>query len=370
MKRENTKSVQIFTELKDEIFGGRYGQCRSFPSEVALARRFGVSRSLMTRIVSDLERMGLVIRRQGSGTVVAKGVAQRKIGLIMPDVTQSEYFVRIYRELVRIAEREQYVMLFGEIQGKTAKARAASAEKLVNDFIEQKVAGVIFQPIEYYDEGEEFNRRMLAWLDAAQIPVVLCDNGLAIAECKYDVVGNNNIAASIVMYRHLVEAGAKRICFFMRPYSAYTHFARAQGVVLAQLPKIAGTVRRESLLIAEPDDDKAILRRIKGAKVDAFMCGDDETAARLMQTLCKLGYKIPDDILVSGFNDLNVARLLSPSLTTLRANCEQIADMAFNRLSERIANPGLLPTEISIPVELVVRESTRLTEKTLKRSGR
>jgi len=84
---------------------------------------------------------------------------------------------------------------------------------------------------------------------------------------------------------------------------------------------------------AQPDDAAVIQRFIRRNKVDAFMCGDDETAAKLMQTLHKLGYSIPRDVLVSGFNDLRVARLLSPALTTLRMNCEAIADAAFERLT-------------------------------------
>ena len=361
----NTKYRALLDALKADILSGKYASGQPFPSVRALGNRFGIARSTVAHALDELSHQGLICRQQGRRTVVSVQGAARKIGLIMPDVTQSEYFVRIFRELMRVAECRQYELLFGEIKGATARTRAACAEKLVDAFIRQGVSGVIFQPIEYYADGNDFNRRMLSRLDEARIPVVLCDNSPDALERRYDVVGNDNITSSLVLYRHLVAAGAKRICFFMRPYSAQTHFVRAQGFLLAHLPKLTGTFGSESLLVAEPDDAAAIRRRIRARKVDAFMCGDDETAAKLMQTLRRLGYAVPGDILVSGFNDLNVARLLSPALTTLRINCKDIADTAFDRLIARISRPDLPPTEIFLPVELVVRESTTL--KTRKR---
>lgn len=363
----NVAYKDIYETLKRDILSGKHDVRHALPSVGALVKKFGVARATIHHALEELAHQGLISRKQGRGTFVTSSATSRKIGLIMPDVVQSEYFVRIFRELMRISECCQYELLFSEIRGETAKERASCAEQLVDDIISRHVAGVIFQPIEYYADGEDFNHRMLARLDNAKIPVVLCDGSFDAVEQKYDVVGNNNIASSFVMYQHLVEAGAKKICFFMRPYSPHTHIKRAQGFALAHMPKLTGAVDRDSILVAEPDDAAAIRRRIRSKKIDAFMCGDDETAAKLMQTLHKLGYSIPDDILVSGFNDLRVSQLLSPTLTTLRTNCESIADAAFERLIRRIGNPSLPPIETFLPVELVVRESTSLRSHLRKR---
>lgn len=58
----------------------------------------------------------------------------------------------------------------------------------------------------------------------------------------------------------------------------------------------------------------------------------------------------------------NKAGLLTPPLTTMRISCEEIADAAFERLVTRISNPDLPPTEVLLPAELVVRESTLVKE--------
>lgn len=359
MKRLDSKSLKILGELKDEVLRGKYSREHSFPSEIALSRRFDVSRSLITGVVRELERMGLVTRYQGRGTFVTRQASQRKVGLVIPDSSQTEYFMRIVRSLMRVAELEDYTLLFKEVNGADAKSRARSAEKLVSELIEQNVSGVLFQPIEYCAGGEAVNRRMLAQLDAASIPVVICDNDVASCDGRHDVVGVNNIRAGMAMYRHLMSVGAKKVCFFMRPNAPQSHEDRLLGMVAEMFSNRAEIAMRDIRLVLEPDDVPAIRRRIRSGHVNAFMCGDDETAAVLIRTLNKLGRSVPQEIMVSGFNDLHLASHLSPSLTTMRIPCEQIAEVAFRRLIARIANPLLPPTEQFLPVELIERESCR-----------
>ena len=144
----------------------------------------------------------------------------------------------------------------------------------------------------------------------------------------------------------------------MRPFAPQTHFDRLRGLLLARLPKFHGKIGNDAFLVCEPDDVNAIRRRIRTKGVDAFMCSDDETAAKLMQTLNAIGYSVPGDILVTGFNDLRIANLLSPALTTMRVPCEDIARAAFARLVSRIFDPLLPSTRIYFPVELIERGST------------
>lgn len=364
-----TKYGTLFDTLKSEILSGKYRSDFPFPSVRALINRFKLSDRTVRHALDELYAQGLISRKQGRGTFVSGNVASRTIGLIMPDVTQSEYFVRIFRELIRVAESRQYKLLFGEIQGTTAKDRAACAERLVNDFIVQRVSGVIFQPIEYYADGDDFNRRMLTRLTNARIPVVLCDNGVAVNDNRHDIVGTDNIRAGMELYRHLVDRGARRICFFMRPHAPQTHEGRMRGMILAKLSGWQGSVCGDERLVCEPDDIAAIRRRVKSGRVDAFLCGDDETAAKLMQTLDRIGCAVPGKVLVAGFNDLRIASLLSPPLTTMRISCEQIAEAAFMRLLARINSPKLPPTAILLPAELVPRASTDSIKKSKPTKG-
>ena len=62
--------------------------------------------------------------------------------------------------------------------------------------------------------------------------------------------------------------------------------------------------------------------------------------------------------MLTGFADLPIASLMTPTLTTVRQSHKQIAQFAFRRLTERIGNPSLPPCDIFLPALLVVREST------------
>ena len=94
-------------------------------------------------------------------------------------------------------------------------------------------------------------------------------------------------------------------------------------------------------------------------KPDAFVCCNDAIAAVFKQTLEKAGLKVPGDVMLTGFADLSIASLMTPTLTTVRQNREHMAQAAFRRLVDRIEDPSLPPCEILLPAPLVVRDSTK-----------
>ena len=122
-------------------------------------------------------------------------------------------------------------------------------------------------------------------------------------------------------------------------------------------------VRMNAVLTAEPDDVASVKRHLRRGRPDAFVCGNDAAAISLKRTLEGLGYRIPDDIMLVGFDDVAYANIVSPRLTTVRQPCKEIAGAAFRRLLARIADPTLPVFSIFLPVRLMVRESTKVLEK-------
>ena len=109
---------------------------------------------------------------------------------------------------------------------------------------------------------------------------------------------------------------------------------------------------------AGPDDAEAVRKFLAQAKPDAFVCGNDKTAARLRQTLARIGRRVPEKIMLAGFDDAQIASAMTPQLTTIRQPAGGIAEAAFAALTERMRRPGLPPREILLPAPLVAREST------------
>jgi DNA-binding LacI/PurR family transcriptional regulator len=90
---------------------------------------------------------------------------------------------------------------------------------------------------------------------------------------------------------------------------------------------------------------------------DAIVCANDRTAARLMQTLLRLGYGIPNDVRLVGIDDVEYAGLLPVPLTTLRQPTRQIGDVALAAMLDRVARRDLPTRDILLHCELIVRDS-------------
>ena len=92
-------------------------------------------------------------------------------------------------------------------------------------------------------------------------------------------------------------------------------------------------------------------------EADGIFASSDIIAAQVIQVCTRMGIRIPDRMKLVGFDDVNVAALTTPSITTIRQPVKEIADMAVDLLI-RSAQGEVIPTKVTLPVKLVVREST------------
>jgi LacI family transcriptional regulator len=92
----------------------------------------------------------------------------------------------------------------------------------------------------------------------------------------------------------------------------------------------------------------------------AIVCANDQTALGAMHALARRGIKVPDDVAVTGFDDVPVARHLHPPLTTVRQPMQDLGATAFDVLYSRIST-GKAGSDVVLPVQLIVRESCGCT---------
>ena len=358
--REAPKYRRICEELKSEILGGKYGGKIPFPSEVALSRRFKTGRSTVKRALDELQHLGFIRSQQGRGTFVTPYGASRRIGLIVPGVAYLEFFPPIVSEINRLARESGYTLLFGEVYSPDETTRLHQVRELAAEFVHRRVAGVIYQPIEGLPDSRNANDRILSVFRKAKIPVVLLDSDIAPLpeRSAYDVVGINDVEAGMRLATHLLAAGARKIHYLIGRNSAAADANRYLGIQMAVDRSKTRPKPSCSLVIASPDDADAIRRVLRKGKPDAFICGNDCLAAILCRTLESLGRSVPRDILLAGFGDLQISRLMTPRLTSVHQSVYELARIAFSRLLERIGKPDLMPIDIFLPSPLVVRAST------------
>jgi LacI family transcriptional regulator len=105
----------------------------------------------------------------------------------------------------------------------------------------------------------------------------------------------------------------------------------------------------------------------RGELPDAVVCGNDLIAIGLLRQFLRAGVRVPDDLLVTGFDDIAAAELSTPSLTTVRQPHDAIAFEAVRLLTNRFDRRDRTCQRISMTPELVVRESTTQMEPLLGR---
>ena len=217
------------------------------------------------------------------------------------------------------------------------------------------------EPLELIPGHEAINHEILTTLTKNRIPTVLIDRDIVIfpERSNYDLVGIDNLSAGYRVADHLIRLGARHITFLARPDSAPTVLQRIAGVHDALLH--AGIHWNPGQIVTGDPDDAAFVRRIIGKsdkqRPDAFICANDATAARLLATLTGLGVRVPQNIRLAGFDDIQYASLLSPPLTTIHQPCQELGSVAVQTLLQRLREPATPPREILLDAPLVVRRS-------------
>jgi GntR family transcriptional regulator of arabinose operon len=353
------KHRQVFTALERGIRSGRWKRGERLPSEAELVRQFEASRITVGRAVRDLQLAGLVERRAGSGSFVrAVGPAGAlSFGLLIPDLGETDIFEPICQGMMASPLAREHALVWGSDTG-PASSKEDRALELCRQYVDRKVSGVFFAPLERTPAKDEVNERILRALDAARIPVILLDRTAVPypGRGRHDLVGIDNRRAGLDVTDHLLRLGARRVAFVWLPNSAATVDAREAGyreaLHVRQVPADPSWVRR-----LDPTDAGAVRAFLESSRPDGIVCANDWTAARLMHSLLALGVDVPGGVRLVGIDDVDYASLLPVPLTTLRQPTRQIGAAALAAMLDRVARADLPTRDILLQGTLVVRRS-------------
>lgn len=357
----SSKYVQIVRQLRDEL--GKLEPGARFESENQLAVRFGVSRPTAARSLRELQDEGLVERRIGSGTFVlgpggTAGVAiPVTIGLILAGLGATEVWDPIARHITTAASTLGVSVVVGPEHNPRDEVSAVTAQ--AEWMLERGISGVLFAPLENVADRERENQAICALFTSAGIPVVLLDRDIVEfpGRSNNDVVGMDDVRAGAMVGDHLTERGLHPALFLSRPNHPATTDLRSAGCRWA-LARGGATVPNTWHVSGDPTDHEWVAATLSKHSPRVVVCANDRTAALLIQTLARLGRRVPQDVAVVGFDDVVYSRLLPVALTTVAQPFAQIAEVAVNRLLQRIEQPAMPATELLLAAQLMVRDST------------
>jgi DNA-binding LacI/PurR family transcriptional regulator len=284
-----------------------------------------------------------------------ENTAKKDIGIIFSKRLSSLILDPFYGQVMAGVEEmlipHNYKLFFKTISGK-AKDDSVVINELIKD---EKIAGLILT-------GYDIEREIILKIKKSNIPLVLTDNELW--DENIDCVVNDNVAGARKIVKHLIDLGHQQIAFCGGPLSHNSLNERYQGY--KQALKEAGLVKNETWVsFCEPsfniedgyDAAMNIFANTSQAPTAVF-AANDPIALGVMKAIKELGYRIPEEISVAGFDDIQLAEHTVPSLTTVRIFKNEMGVLAGKRLHELIEGINPKPIKIVMSVDPILRDST------------
>jgi LacI family transcriptional regulator len=200
----------------------------------------------------------------------------------------------------------------------------------------------------------------LGALSRARLPLVVIDP-LNLPRARVTSVGSTNFAGGLAATQHLLALGHRRIAYLGGPATAACNQARMHGYRAAMeaegAPVVDGYVRFGRFMYADGVAEGAAVLDLPEPPTAVF-AGSDETAAGVFEAARARGLRIPDDLSVVGFDDTEVARLVSPQLTTVHQPLQEMGGVALRTALRLAAGERLESHHVELATQLVVRHST------------
>jgi len=194
------------------------------------------------------------------------------------------------------------------------------------------------------------------------IPIVLVD--FALKRKRFPSVLIDNRGGARLAMQHLLELGHREIGFIggdiqhpsiAERFQGYREMLEEHGIALKQ--EFISIDEDEPRVGAGASATESVLRR--GVRPTAIMAANDAMAIGCMQYLRQSGIRVPDEVAVVGFDDIDTCAVTEPRLTTVRVFKEEMGKLAVQRIVEMITSKTQTVVTTQVPVELVVRDSTR-----------
>jgi len=298
------------------------------------------------RVETAIKELGFV--RHGSASTLRAGHS-RTVGLSVIDIG-NPFFTDVAAGVEDLASERGYAVILGNSSGSRAKE-----ERNLLVFAEQRVRGVLITP------SDEDPVR-LDMLRERGICLVLVDHPAERADqCSVAV---NDVTGGQMAVRHLLTGGADHLAYVTGPPAIRQCQDRRRGAerALADAGRDPMELRELSMpaMTAAAGQQAAERLLARAALPDALFCANDLLALGMLRGLLQAGVRVPDDVSLIGYDDIDFASVSTVSLSSIRQPTYQLGRVATELLLDECDNPGThAHQQIMFQPDLVVRESTR-----------
>jgi LacI family transcriptional regulator len=333
------------------------------PTIKDVAQKANVSIATVSLVINNKKRISDQTREKVNSVIKelnyhpshsARGLVSSKTGNIGFILTE-DHFLRSEPFYTRIflgtefeaRQNEQYILLT------TVPSVFSRNEKLPRFILERNVDGVII--------AGKVSPQLIERLEKFNLPLAFVDY-FPPSE-KHPVALIDNVSGGLIATQHLIDIGHKKIGFVAGDINHPSIRDRFQAYKMAL--ERAGIKYNTSWYVIDEDYParkngfnaaKNLLRKNKD--ITAIFACNDAMAIGVMQFLKENNYKIPEDISLIGFDDVEADLSLDPPLTTIRVSKIEMGVEVMRLMTDILKNKSRTSKKVLVPVELIVRKST------------
>ncbi len=322
-----------------------------------VAQRAGVSIATVSRVINNSGPVNEATRQRVASAArelrylphgAARSLITRKtntLGVLLPDL-YGEFFSEVIRGIDQTARQSRYHLLVSSSHNDVTEVEAALRA------MQGRVDGLI---VMFPDVDAQALRANLP----ESLPVVLLNCG--VGDRSYDSLNIDNFGGAYEVVQHLLEHGHRRVALIKGPERNHDARQRREGYRTALRDR--GIERSAELEIpgdfTESAGYEAVTRILElEPRPTALFAANDSTAIGALSALREAGVRVPEEMAVAGFDDIPIARYMSPPLCTVQVAIYDLGARGVRRLLHAVESENAHPRrQETLPTALVVRRS-------------
>ena len=325
-----------------------------------IAEMAGVSIATVSRVLNNSKPVSEEVRKKVEKVLeetkfrpnaLARGLVKNKtnlIGVIIPQI--NIFSAKLIDGIEEIAKQNGYNIILSN-----SRLDREQELKALDILVEKQVDGLIISSVEINGQHAE---KILK----ANIPAVIA--GQKVSEYNLPWVDVDNYNSIVEMVQYLLRCGHRKLAMIHGPlYDQSAGFTRYK----AFLDEIARQkIPRKDIRLAESnfsikDGYHAMEKLLRGRNLPtAVVCASDEIALGAKKCLEDRGFRIPDDISIVGFDDMDLVEIIRPKLTTVRVDFVEMGTVAMQTLLELLNEEKEVQLEHYLDYRLMIRDSVKV----------
>ncbi|MFD2168741.1 substrate-binding domain-containing protein [Tumebacillus lipolyticus] len=324
-----------------------------------VAREAGVSMATVSRVLNGTAVVKDETKAKVQAAIeklayrpnaVARGLASKRtktIGVILPDVSDL-FHAEVLRGIEDIATMYQYHIILTN-----SDAREEREIDLIGTMWEKQVDGLIFI-------SEQITKEIVKTFEQAQLPVVLC--ATEDPEGRIPSVSIDNESAAFDAAQFFLSKGISSIAFIGGPTSHRVTMERRSGYERAL--SAAGQPLQDTLILHAPDMKyegglDTVDRFLQaGHRAEAVVAASDELALSYLNAIRDRGGNAPDDVLLIGFDNTRLSKMVRPDLTTVAQPTYDLGAVSMRLLTKLLNDEPIDDYTVRLPHSIIERAST------------